>query len=170
MRFNTFLSSSVSLLMVGVALSGCTKYNSFEGYAYDCECGELTWGDRALNMRMAEAEVISEDSTVWRYHVVADLRRPPEIENRDEPRDIVMTIQATITGDSTHHVFAAGDEAFALQEVDSPGYAISWAMEGAELSISTSSDAHTLVLHALSANRSGNVVDAQGVFTFDLED
>jgi hypothetical protein len=43
-------------------------------------------------------------------------------------------------------------------------------MEGAELSISTSSDAHTLVLHALSANRSGNVVDAQGVFTFDLED
>lgn len=121
-------------------------------------------------MRMAEAEVISEDSTVWRYHVVADLRREPEIENRDEPRDLVMTIQTTVTGDSSHHVFAAGDADFKLQEVDSPGIAVSWAMEGADLSISTSATSHTLVLHSLSANRAGNVVNAQGVFTFDLQD
>ncbi|MGB1573949.1 MAG: hypothetical protein ACPG85_06680, partial [Flavobacteriales bacterium] len=69
---------------MSVLALGCTRYDPYEGETFDCECGNLNWGGRELNLRMAEVEAL--DSVQFRYHIVADLRQEEAIVAREEPR------------------------------------------------------------------------------------
>ena len=101
-----------------LSLSGCTKYDPYTGEAFDCNCGNLTWDNRELNMRMAEVEDLGDN--VYRYHIIADMREPFEIEEHSEPRDIVLTLTTELLGPTTTIGLAAGEDDLVLQQIDSP--------------------------------------------------
>lgn len=172
MLMNVFRLSAASLVSVFALIlltwTGCTKYDPYVGESYDCECGTLTWSGRELGMRMAEVE--SLDETTYRYHVIADLRNEEERASRMEPRDVVLTLTTELNGATTSLSFDAGDAAFDVQEVDSPGTGIPWSMEGADLAINVSGETHIMTLTSLSAKRGANTITASGEFIFDLVD
>ena len=157
-----------SLLMLGTLLSGCTKYDSYGGETFDCDCGYVLWDGRDLGMRMAEVEQL--DSATYRYHIVADVRTLAEIESRDEPRDVIFTLTTSLNGANTSLELAAGDEALTVQQVESPGTGVDWSMSGASLSIAVGDDAHVMTMNNVSATRGNNTIDATGEITFDLAD
>lgn len=157
-----------ALMLFGTLLSGCTKYDSYNGETFDCECGYVVWDGRDLGMRMAEVEQL--DSETYRYHIVADVRTLAEIEARDEPRDVVFTLTTALNGANTTLNLAAGDEALTVQQVESPGLGVDWAMSGASLSIAVSDNAHVMTMTNVSATRGNNTINATGEITFDLAD
>jgi len=157
-----------ALMLLGTLLSGCTKFDSYGGETFDCDCGYVVWDGRDLGMRMAEVEQL--DSATYRYHIVADVRTLAEIEARDEPRDLVFTLTTLLTGTNTTLNLSAGDEALTVQQVESPGTGIDWAMSGASLSIAVGDDAHVMTMTNVSASRGNNTIDATGEITFDLVD
>ena len=59
-----------ALMLLGTLFTGCTKYDSYDGESFDCDCGYVVWDGRDLGMRMAEVEQLdSETSSVttsWR--------------------------------------------------------------------------------------------------------
>jgi hypothetical protein len=57
-----------------------------------------------------------------------------------------------------------------VQEVDSPGSEVPWTMNGADLAISASEEAHVMTLNSLSAKRGNKTVAASGEFTFEVGD
>lgn len=172
MIMNVFrFSPSTWMTLTGLAwltLTGCTKFAPYDGETFDCECGNLTWSGRDLGMRMAEVEVLNE--TTYRYHVIADLRNLEEQENREEPRNIILTLTTELNGGQTALSLSAGDAALDVQEVDSPGTGIDWSMEGAELSVTATPETHVITMTSLTAKRGSNTVSASGEFIFDLVD
>ncbi|MEC7693448.1 MAG: hypothetical protein VX446_03595 [Bacteroidota bacterium] len=157
-----------AMMLLGTLLSGCTKYDSYDGESFDCDCGYVVWDGRDLGMRMAELEQL--DSGTYRYHIVADVRTLAEIEARDEPRDVVFTLTTSLDGANTTLNLSAGDEALTVQQVESPGLGVDWTMSGASLSIAVSDDAHVMTMTNVSATRGNNTIDATGEITFDLAD
>ena len=61
-----------------LALPSCTKYADRDDGRFRCECGNLEWNGRDLELRMAE--VVTIDSVTFAYHVIADLRTQTQIE------------------------------------------------------------------------------------------
>ncbi len=171
MTMSPFRLSLLAMSALATLLfQGCTRFAPFEGYAYDCECGTMTWDGRELGMRMAEAEPLNADSTLWRYHVIADLRDAEELEARAEPRDIVLTVTAAFGGTPATLAFDEGDAGFTLKEVDSPAGSVNWTMGGANLDLSADGAGHTMVLNSLVATRGQQQLEVSGLFTFDLAD
>ena len=151
-----------------LSLSGCTKYDPYTGEAFDCNCGNLTWDNRELNMRMAEVEDLGDN--VYRNHIIADMREPFEIEEHSEPRVIVLTLTTELLGPTTTIGLAAGEDDLVLQQIDSPGAGTNWYMGGASLVITKTGDTHEMSLTSLIAQRGNTFVAASGQFTFDLAD
>jgi hypothetical protein len=165
----TSLLSFASLgLFALLTWTGCTRYAPYDGEFFDCECGTLVWDGRELGMRMAEVEQL--DSTTYRYHVIADLRDQEELDARMEPRNVILTLTTSFVGASTSLSLEAGDAAMTVQEVDSPGSEVPWTMNGADLAISASEEAHVMTLNSLSAKRGNKTVAASGEFTFEVGD
>ncbi|MEC7950998.1 MAG: hypothetical protein VXZ28_02120 [Bacteroidota bacterium] len=157
-----------ALMLLGTLFTGCTKYDSYDGESFDCDCGYLVWDGRDLGMRMAEVEQL--DSETYRYHIVADVRTLAEIESRDEPRDVVFTLTTALNGANTTLNLEAGDEALTVQQVESPGLGVDWTMSGASLSIAVGADVHVMTMTNVSATRGNNTIDVTGEITFDLVD
>ena len=172
LAMTTLFHSPLRLLAVSMtaALLGasCTKLTPYDGEFFDCECGDMTWASRTLNLRMAEVEAL--DSTTFRYHVIADLRTQAEVDAREDSRDLVLTLTTAVQGNSAALNLSSGDGGLTLQEVDAPGTGIDWGMAGASLNIAVEEDRHTLALGTLTATLGGNTVSANGNFTFDLPD
>lgn len=168
----TLLHSPIRLLAVcmtaALLWTGCTKLTPYNGEFFDCECGDMTWASRTLNLRMAEVEAL--DSTTFRYHVIADLRTQAEVDAREDSRDLVLTLTTAVQGNGAALNLSSGDGRLTLQEVDAPGTGIDWGMAGASLNIAVEEDRHTLALGSLTATLGGNTVSANGNFTFDLPD
>ena len=154
--------------LCAVVVFGCTKYAPYEGETFDCECGMLEWDGRELGMRMAEVESLGGNT--YRYHIVADVRTPAELEARSEPRNLVLTLTTEINGANTNLSLNVGDPALTVQQVESPGTGVDWDMAGASLSIAVGEDAHTMVLGGLTATRGNNSIDASGEIIFYLAD
>ena len=157
-----------ALMLLGTLFTGCTKYDSYDGESFDCDCGYVVWDGRDLGMRMAEVEQL--DSETYRYHIVADVRTLAEIESRDEPRDVVFTLTTALNGANTTLNLEAGDEALTVQQVESPGLGVDWTMSGASLSITEGAAAHVMTMINMSATRGNNTIDVTGEITFDLVD
>lgn len=159
----SFLAATISALALG-----CTRYDPYEGETFDCECGNLNWGGRELNLRMAEVEAL--DSVQFRYHIVADLRQEEAILAREEPRDVVLTLTTELGGTSASLSFLANDENFTIQQVNSPNTTTPWTMDGASLNVMVGADMHTMTINELSARQGNTVLPVTGTLTFDLVD
>ena len=150
----TLFHSPLRLLAVcmtaALLWTGCTKLTPYNGEFFDCECGDMTWASRTLNLRMAEVEAL--DSTTFRYHVIADLRTQAEVDAREDSRDLVLTLTTAVQGNSAALNLSSGDARLTLQEVDAPGTGIDWGMAGASLNIAVEEDRHTLALGTLTAS------------------
>lgn len=166
-RFLFTVALSTAFVLT-ISLAGCTKYAPYDGVAYDCECGDMTWNDREVNLRMAEVE--SMGGTTFRYHVIADLREPAEIEAHEDPRDLVMTFTTDISATVTNLTLDSEDPSLVLQVVNAPGLGVDWAMTGAELTVAVNADAHVLTLTSMTAQRGNTSVMASGEFNFNLDD
>lgn len=159
----SFMAAIISTLVMG-----CTRYNPYEGETFDCECGNLTWGGRELNLRMAEVEAL--DSVEFRYHIVADLRQEEAILAREEPKDIVLTLTTELGGTSASLSFLANDENFTIQQVNSPNSTTPWAMDGASVDVLVGADVHTMSINDLSVSQGNTVLPVKGTLTFGLVD
>lgn len=169
MDLSRFINSIVPLSLLAIlTATGCTKFAPFDGESYSCECGSLTWGGRELGMRMAE--VVPLDSTTFRYHMIADLRTEEELRDRIDSRDLILTLEASISGETTTLNLDAGDTRLTVLQVDAPDTSLPWLMQGAQMVVSTSDLTHDLSLTSLTVQRGGNVYSVSGEVTFTLED
>ena len=164
----SFTHMSLWAATISVLALGCTRYDPYEGETFDCECGNLNWGGRELNLRMAEVEAL--DSVEFRYHIVADLRQEEAIAAREEPRDVVLTLTTELGGSSAFLSFQANDENFTIQQVNSPSSTTPWTMDGASVNVMVGANAHTMTINDLSARQGNTVLPVTGTLTFDLVD
>ena len=163
--------SSLILPFVALAIlvwSGCTKYDDYQGEVYDCECGSMVWDGRDATLRLAEAVLL--DSSVYRYHIVADVRTQSELDARIDPRDVSISWTIDLNGASTSVGAEQGDPSLMVEQVDAPGVGTPWNIAGAQATVQTSAVNHTMSLTQLNVSRGGVVVSASGEFTFDLVD
>lgn len=158
-----------ALTLIVISLAGCTKYPNRDDGRFRCECGNLEWDGRVLELRMAE--VVAVDSVNFNYHVVADLRSQSQIESRLAPEDIVINIQLAFQADADTLTIDTDDEAnFSIQELQATGPSADWVFEQAVYDVNISDTEHVLDLYELTANRNGQTVTASGQFIFDLDD
>ena len=163
-----FSFTHMSILAATISALGCTRYDPYAGETFDCECGNLNWGGRDLNLRMAKVEAL--DSVQFRYHIVADLRQEEAIVAREEPRDVVLTLTTELGGTSAFLSFLANDENFTIQQVNSPNSTTPWTMDGASVNVMVGADMHTMTINELSARQGNTVLPVTGTLTFDLVD
>ena len=165
-----FRKPAFAALTLGmIALSGCTKYANRDDGRYRCECGNLEWNGRDLELRMAE--VVPIDSVNFNYHVVADLRSQGQIESRLAAKDIVMNIQLAFESNADTLSIDTDDEAnFVIQELQATAPSADWNFELAVYDVSVSETEHVLDLYELITNRNGQTITASGQFIFALDD
>ncbi len=162
---NLTLSFAALVILI---LSGCTKYNDFEGEVYDCDCGSMVWDGRDVTLRLAE--VVSLDDSAVRYHIVADVRTQAELDAQIDPRDVSIAWTVNLEGSNTNLTASQGDPNLMVEQIDAPGVGTPWNIAGAQATVTTSTLDHTMSLTQLNVSRGGVVVTASGEFTFDLVD
>lgn len=150
-----------------IALPGCTKYADRDDGRFRCECGNLEWNGRDLELRMAE--VVTIDSVTFAYHVIADLRTQTQIEARIPAKDIVFDLVLAFDGEE-ELTLESGDATFTIQELQAPASSADWFMERAVVDVDITETNHVFELRELTTSRNGLTVNASGEFIFDLDD
>ena len=150
-----------------IALQGCTKYDDRDDGRYRCECGNLDWNGRDLELRMAE--VVPIDSVTFAYHVVADLRTQNQIDAGIPAKDIVFDLVLGFDDDE-ELTLESGDASFTIQELQAPASSTDWFMERAVVDVDITETNHMFELRELTTSRNGMTVNASGEFNFDLDD
>jgi len=86
-------SALLALLAAGL-LTGCYKSPEFVNPVYSCGCGSLAFEGASYPLKMAEAVVWdSLQPKSRRYHLVADLRTPEEIERHSDGHDLTVMLE-----------------------------------------------------------------------------
>ena len=150
-----------------IALPGCTKYADRDDGRFRCECGNLVWNGRDLELRMAE--VVTIDSVTFAYHVIADLRTQTQIEAGIPAKDIVFDLVLAFDGEE-ELTLESGDATFTIQELQAPASSADWFMERAVVDVDITETNHVFELRELTTSRNGLTVNASGEFIFDLDD
>lgn len=150
-----------------IALSGCTKYANRDDGRFRCECGNLDWDGRDLELRMAE--MVAIDSVTFAYHIIADLRTQTQIDARAAAKDIVFDLVLTFD-DGEELTLESGDATFTIQEIQAPASSSDWFMERAVVDVDITETNHVLELRELTTSRNGVTVSASGEFMVDLDD
>ena len=150
-----------------IALPGCTKYADRDDGRFRCECGNLEWNSRDLELRMAE--VVTIDSVTFAYHVIADLRTQTQIEAGIPAKDIVFDLVLAFDGEE-ELTLESGDATFTIQELQAPASSADWFMERAVVDVDITETNHVFELRELTTSRNGLTVNASGEFIFDLDD
>ena len=150
-----------------IALPGCTKYADRDDGRFRCECGNLEWNGRDLELRMAE--VVTIDSVTFAYHVIADLRTQTQIEAGIPAKDIVFDLVLAFDGEE-ELTLESGDATFTIQELQAPASSADWFMERAVVDVDITETNHVFELRELKTSRNGLTVNASGEFIFDLDD
>ena len=150
-----------------IALPGCTKYADRDDGRFRCECGNLEWNGRDLELRMAE--VVTIDSVTFAYHVIADLRTQTQIEAGIPAKDIVFDLVLAFDGEE-ELTLESGDATFTIQELQAPASSADWFMERAVVYVDITETNHVFELRELTTSRNGLTVNASGEFIFDLDD
>ena len=153
--------------MTLIALSGCTKYADRDDGRFRCECGNLDWNGRNLELRMAE--VVPIDSVTYAYHVIADLRTESQIDAGIPAKDIVFDLVLGFD-DEEELTLESGDATFTIQELQAPASSADWFMERAVVDVDITETNHVFELRELRTSRNGVTVNASGEFIFDLDD
>ena len=166
-RFTLTLMSMLTLAGLA-ALQGCTKYDPFVGYAYDCECGSLQWDGRETGMRLAEAEWLGAD--VWRYHIVTDIRDEQELESQSEPRDLALTLTTNFDGSFLSLAIDEQDTALFVQQIDAPGVVIPWEVTSANLQLEAADSTHSMMINSIVLEGTEGSVELKGNVDLSIND
>ena len=150
-----------------LTLPSCTKYADRDDGRFRCECGNLEWNGRDLELRMAE--VVTIDSVTFAYHVIADLRTQTQIEAGIPAKDIVFDLVLAFDGEE-ELTLESGDATFTIQELQAPASSADWFMERAVVDVDITETNHVFELRELTTSRNGLTVNASGEFIFDLND
>ena len=161
-RFTLTLMSMLTLAGLA-ALQGCTKYDPFVGYAYDCECGSLQWDGRETEMRLAEAEWLSVN--VWRYHIVTDIRDEQELGSQSEPRDLALTLTTNFDGSFLSLAIDEQDTALLVRQIDAPGVVIPWEVTSANLQLEAADSTHSMIINSIVLEGTEGSVELKGTVT-----
>lgn len=156
-----------AFIITSIALPGCTKYADRDDGRFRCECGNLEWNGRDLELRMAE--VVTIDSVTFAYHVIADLRTQTQIEAGIPAKDIVFDLVLAFDGEE-ELTLESGDATFTIQELQAPASSADWFMERAVVDVDITETNHVFELRELTTSRNGLTVNASGEFIFDLDD
>jgi hypothetical protein len=150
----TTLYTLISFFAAIFILSGCTKHEPFVNTEYNCECGTISISDRALNVRLAEGFVPSEDApNLYRYHIVADLRTENEIAYHNPSHDIAFTVDVNTDGVSTT---VNAVDVLVANEIDAPSLDVNWDISGGLITVLKTDSAHVLTFTNVQAGSSGN--------------
>lgn len=144
-----------------VMLTGCTKHDPFMNIEYNCECGNISLGDRALSVRLAEGFVPSDDApNLYRYHIVADLRTENEVANHNPNHDLALTVDVTTDGASTT---VNAVDLMVANEIEVPGVDINWDISSGIVNVLITDNSHVLTFTNVQAGSSGNggTIDAE---------
>ena len=166
-RFTFTMLSMLTLAGVAV-LQGCTKYDPFVGYAYDCECGSIQWDGRETGMRLAEAESLG--GNVWRYHIVTDIRNEQELESQSEPRDLALTLTTNFDGSFLSLAIDEQDTALVVQQIDAPGVVIPWEITSANLQLQAADSTHNMTINSIVLAGTEGSVELKGNVDLAIND
>ena len=144
-----------------ILFTGCTKHEPFVNTEFNCECGDLSLGDRKLSVRLAEGFVPSDDApNLYRYHIVADLRTENEVANHNPNHDLVLTVDLTTDGASTT---ANAVDVLVANEIEVPGLDVNWDISSGIVNVLITDNSHVLTFTNVQAGSSGNggTIDAE---------
>ena len=144
-----------------ILFTGCTKQEPFVNTEFNCECGDLSLGDRELSVRLAEGFVPSDDApNLYRYHIVADLRTENEVANHNPNHDLVLTVDLTTDGASTT---ANAVDVLVANEIEVPGLDVNWDISSGIVNVVITDNSHVLTFTNVQAGSSGNggTIDAE---------
>ena len=141
--------------------TGCEKHEPFTNIEYNCECGDLSLGDRALSLRLAEGFVPSDDApNLYRYHIVADLRTENQVANHNPNHDLALTVDVTTDGASTT---VNAVDVLVANEIEVPGLDVNWDILSGIINVLITDSSHVLTFTNVQAGSSGNggTIDAE---------
>ncbi|MDA0568268.1 MAG: hypothetical protein O3A22_02220 [Bacteroidetes bacterium] len=144
-----------------ILITGCTKHEPFVNTEFNCECGDLSLGNRELSVRLAEGFVPSDDApNLYRYHIVADLRTENEVANHNPNHDLVLTVDLTTDGASTT---ANAVDVLVANEIEVPGLDVNWDISSGIVNVLITDNSHVLTFTNVQAGSSGNggTIDAE---------
>ena len=144
-----------------ILFTGCVKHDPFINIEYNCECGDLLLGDRALSVRLAEGFVPSDDEpNLYRYHIVADLRTENEVANHNPNHDLALTVDVITDGASTT---VNAIDVLVANEIEVPGVDINWEISSGIVNVLITDNSHILTFTNVQAGLSGNggTIDAE---------
>lgn len=156
------------LVILSALAVGCTKYDPFIGYAYDCECGNLELNGRETGLRLAEAELLEDG--LWRYHIVTDVRDEQELEDRADPRDLSLTLTTEFNGSFTSLVIDAQDTLLQAQQVDAPSAIVPWTVVSANLQLEGDTGRHTMRINSIILEGAPGEAALTGTVTLSVND
>lgn len=94
LRFRPIAFAASALLAAGVVLTGCYKAPEFVNPVYNCGCGSLQFEGANYPLKMSEAVIWDTlQPKSRRYHLVADLRTPEEIERHTDGHDLTVMLE-----------------------------------------------------------------------------
>ena len=144
-----------------ILFTGCTKHEPFVNTEFNCECGDLSLGDRALTLRLAEGFVPSDDApNLYRYHIVADLRTENQVANHNPNHDLALTVGVSTDGASTT---VNAVDVLVANEIEVPGLDVNWDILSGIINVLITDNSHVLTFTNVQAGSSGNggTIDAE---------
>ena len=151
----------IAFFAAAVLFNGCKKHEPFVNIEYNCECGDLSLGDKVLSVRLAEGFVPSDDApNLYRYHIVADLRTENEVANHNPNHDLALTVDVTTDGASTT---VNAVDVLVANEIKVPGLDVNWDISSGIVNVLITDNSHVLTLTNVLAGSSGNggTIDAE---------